>query len=188
MNDEQAGQWSNLEERATFLIREGYALRRFEAFPLFQVVVLPSFEPTVSWEIAEKWQDKSQNQYLAVRSEWRSDLDREQLEQRETILPIKRKYLPPLEPSIEVRSVPLPAEWCEAMLAKLQEIHIPIYNDGRIRDESGQEWLRLDGTGYELAFEPGYISARFNWSEEPPAQWQPLHDFVQEVLKKVDGL
>ena len=120
-----------------------------------------------------------------MRSEWRTELDREQSEQRETILPIKRKHLPPLEPTIEVRSVPLPAAWCHAMLAKLQEITIPIYNDGAVRDENGQEWGILDGTSYELAFEAGHISARFHWAETPPSPWHPLNEFVQEVIGKL---
>jgi hypothetical protein len=187
MNDEQRQEWYKIEERATFLIRQGCALAHTDGFPLFQVMVLPSFEPIISWEVCEKWEDEDSKSYLAVRSAWRIDLDREQLQQREAILPIKRKYLPPIEPTIEVLSTPLPENWCRTMLSKLQQITIPIYNDGVFRDEHGQEYGLLDGTSYELAFSPGYISARFQWSEEPPAQWQPLHTFVQEVLKELES-
>ncbi|HEX8234347.1 MAG TPA: hypothetical protein VF600_00160 [Abditibacteriaceae bacterium] len=186
MNDEQRQEWYKIEERATFLIRQGQALAHTEAFPLFQVVVLPSFEPIVSWEVCEKWEDGETKSYLVVRSIWRIDLDRVQMEQREAILPIKRKYLPPIEPTIEVLATPLPEVWCQTMLSKLQQITIPIYNDGVFRDENGQQWGILDGTSYEIAFEPGHISARFHWAEEPPTQWQPLHAFVQEVLKELD--
>ena len=188
MDEEQTQLWYKLRTKAAFLISRGHAPAQFDAFSLFQVVVLPSFEPTVCWDICMRWEDEETKSYLAVRSEWRRDFDREQFEQRKALLPIKRKYLPPLEPSIEMRTAPLPEDWCLAMLAKLQKIHVPIYNEGVWRDENGLTWGILDGTSYELAFEAGHVSARFHWAEEPPAPWQPLNAFVQEVLNTLNEL
>lgn len=158
-------------------------------FSLFNVVLRRAHEPAMSWEVCRKSGEHENTAYFAVRRIWRLDLDLDHVKQRAAMLPVKRKYLPPLVPTIETTGFRLPDDWCRLILAKLQRIAVPIYHDGVFRDEEGREFAWCDGTSYDLAITSGYISATFHFPAEPVVtEWKPLYDFIQEVLDKLDRL
>ncbi len=43
--------------------------------------------------------------------------------------------------------------------------------------------LGADGT-YQVAFFDAFTSVRFEWWEDPPAQWKPMADVIMEMIKK----
>lgn len=93
---------------------------------------------------------------------------------------VRLRYLRPLAPTIDVRQYPLEADWVEATKNALKSLVLPAMVESDIAG--------CDGTFYELAFDAGFVQARYIWWEEPPAGWLPLHLWLQQTLEALEAL
>ncbi|MBC7529769.1 MAG: hypothetical protein H7308_19750 [Chthonomonadaceae bacterium] len=169
----QQKEWSELTKHAMERLRKGNTPDLARVRQCFQILVMPSFEDHVSWEVCH---DDKAEAYFAVCSIWRVGTDVAKLE-----TPIVRLRHPrPLFPTIEVEQFPLQSEWAEIAIASLKSLSISAMPDSKI--------IGLDGTFYELAFDAGFFSARYRWWSVPPFRWRPLDDWFQETLSSLEKL
>jgi len=167
-------EWYTLEKQATEQLRRGNTPARSGVSQLFQVLVLPSFEAAFSWEICQDV--KAMNRYFAVHSIWHK---RDDLSKLETPV-VRLRHPHPLVPTIEVRQLPLEADWVEATQKALSSLVIP----AMVKPEV----IGLDGTSYEIAFDALFVQARYGWWEEPPSGWRPLNQWLQQMLAALEQL
>jgi hypothetical protein len=171
---QQHEEWYTLGQQATVQLRRGNTPVRSGVSQLFQVVVLPSFESAFSWEIYEDV--KATNRYFAIHSVWHKLTDLSKLQ-----TPVVRlRYPYPLAPTIKVRQLPLEAEWVEATQKALSRTVIPAIVKPEV--------FGLDGTSYEVAFDAGFVRARYVWWEEAPSGWRPLNEWLQQTLEALEQL
>ena len=83
-------------------------------------------------------------------------------------------------PTLERKQFPLESQFAEFSLDKLRQITVPAFV------ESNQ--IGLDGIAYELAFESGFVSARYHWRFKPPPEWKSLGQFVAEMLEALERI
>jgi hypothetical protein len=166
--------WRNLEDRAREIIRSD---RRYaETDFLIQLLLLPQFQPFVSWEISRRSRDSSRQGYFALRTEWNRPFDEERLR---TPLAQLRNGMVPL-PTIEMEEFDLTDEYVETLIEKISGISIPAF------PESGR--FGIDGNTYEFYIHESFASARYLWWEEPPASWKPLGDIFRETLDHLNAI
>jgi hypothetical protein len=171
---EQREEWYALKQQAMEWLRKGNTPDRLGVRQLFKMLVLPSFEAAFSWEVCQDV--KATNRYFAVRSIWHKKTDLSKL-----ATPIVRlRYPRPLVLSIEVGQLPLEAEWVEATLIALKSLTIPAMVE--------LEAFGCDGTFYEVAFDAGFVQARYGWWEEPPLGWRPLNLWLQQTLEALEQM
>lgn len=179
-------EWHQLREKALQLLCSGVASNRSGVSALFQILVLPAFDPPVSWEVCQERQDNVVS-YSLMRGTWLRGTDEKRLDERFALLPIKRKHSPPLEPSLGIETVSLSSRWIESAVVKLQSVTLPIFINGYVIGEDGGIRAGLDGTNYEFLFSSGMVEARYHWWEDGPAAWQPLTDCVREFLNDLQS-
>jgi hypothetical protein len=175
---QQQEEWYTLERQATEQLRRGNTPKRSGVSQLFQLLVLPSFEAASSWEVCrEVCQDvKATDRYFAVHSVWDKLADLSKLQ-----TPVVRLRHPsPLVPTIEVRQLPLDADWVEATQNDLSSLVIP----AMVKPEV----IGVDGTSYEVAFNALFVLARYRWWEEPPSGWRPLNEWLHQTLETLERL
>ena len=173
MEEFQQKEWNELTKHAMERLRKGNTPDLARVRQCFQILVMPSFEDHVSWEVCH---DYKAEVYFAVCSIWHGGIDAAKLE-----TPIVRLRHPrPLFPTIEVQQFPLQNEWAETALAALKSLSI-----SATAEERG---VGLDGVCYEIAFNVIGTSARYGWWCEPPVGWRPLNDWLQKVLASLEKL
>ena len=169
MEKEQAEEWYDLRQRATDLLRSDNG-----GGWLLQILVMRAFKPYLCWEIFEQRDQEDGIHYVGQRTVWRSDTDAGKLAS-----PVERlKHPRPLLPTLEKERMTLANAFVAAVLDDLKSIVAPVFVTSDI--------VGVDGTSYELAFNEGYVRARYHWWDEPPRPWQVLGQFVQGTLETLE--
>lgn len=142
---------------------------------VFQYLILPSFTPPIAWDVFRRRRRGYDDDFVLVRSVWRSDLDLEKL--RSPVERLRHPY--PLVPSLEVHQLSAPSAELARLAAELAALRFPI---GAPPSVGG-----VDGVTFEVAIEqpPQYISlaakCRLSWWREPPVEWEGLGAWVQRA-------
>src|SRR2546423_4785068 len=138
MDPEQSKEWSNFEQQALDLVRKGNVPDEVGVFHLFQIVILPSFDPAMSWEVYRKTSRSGEQKYFVINTRWRRDTDIKRFE-----TPMERlKHPHKLLPTLETMKVELPINLVELFLDRLKSVTISAYIDARS--------MGTDGIRYEF--------------------------------------
>lgn len=173
MEKEQQKEWFKFRKAAVELVRAGG--QPFGTKRLIQLLILPTFESTVGYEICGPATPKYNN-WLAVMTRWRFDLDVAKFSN-----PVERlKHPYPLHPTIERATIHTTAGVVETALARFRSLTVPV--------SSSRDILGLDGTSYEVVLGDFWTSSRFHWWGEAPTEWKPIGTAFQEVLPQLEAL
>lgn len=141
---------------------------------VFQYLVIPSFSPTVSFDVFKRCMNASNNDFVLTKTVWRSDLDLAKLSS-----PVERLRHPrPLQPTIEIHVLSVPSETLENLFKELSNLKQSV--------ATCQSQLVLDGVGYEIALEQTVKSGmssndRLSWNEPPPSEWQDIPSWAKKA-------
>lgn len=145
------------------------------AHHVFQYLILPSFTPPIAWDVFRRRRRGHEDEFVLVRSTWRSDLDLEKL--RSPVERLRHPY--PLLPSLEVHQLSASSSELERLAVELAALRFPI---GAPPSVGG-----VDGVTFEVAIEqpPHYIAlaakCRLSWWHKPPVEWEGLATWVQRA-------
>jgi hypothetical protein len=171
MEREHTEEWLGLQGLALETLR---ASSHKDGIRCLQLLVMPSFEPAISYEIYKALSRRQLRGYFAVITRWRRDVDAEKFR-----TPIERlKYPRPLNPTFESKSFELTPEFVNGILDRFKAVSVPALTD--------METLGLDGTIYEVGLGDSFHWSRFHWWEELPAEWQSLHTAFQDTLQELE--
>ena len=172
MEQEQVAEYGRLQDDTISKLRHHAFVDDQNARHVFQYLVLPSFSPPIAWDVFRRRRRGHEDDYVLVRSSWRSDLDLEKLR-----TPVERLRHPyPLGPTVDVHQLAAASDDLARLAAELAALEVPI---GAPRQVAG-----LDGVTYEVAIEqpPHHIAlaakCRLSWWFEPPRQWAALAAWV----------
>jgi hypothetical protein len=177
MDKEQHQEWQKLEQEAIELVRGGLTRNEVPALKLLQLLVIPSFEPTIGVEIFRKTSRSKIVSYVAAQTVWRRDWDIEKFR-----TPVERlKYPRSIAPTIHRKIGEVSNEIIEGWLNQLKSISIPAW----VENES----IDLDRTRYELSLgqDTSFLSVRYAWWEQPPEAWQPLARVTTEIFTQLNS-
>lgn len=131
-------------------------------------LVLPAFTPTIAWDVFRRPRLGHSDDFILVRTTWRSDLDSEKVR-----TPVERlRHSRPLQPTIELNLLSVPSAELEQLSKELAELKLPI---GAASHSYG-----IDGTFYEIAIDQSSVysssaKCRLSWWHTPPAQWPGVY-------------
>ena len=175
MEDELQREWERLEARARELIRDEKLFDGRRGLRMFQMVVEPSFEDAVCWNVFQSGIGPDAK-HFGGRAVWRRGADMEKLHTPLTRL----KHLGELSPTVEARVFELPGELVESSLGPLKSVSIPVFAE--------KVPMGLDGTGYELTLCESYFAvARFEWWQQGPAEWERLTETALSIFDKLEA-
>ena len=175
MEYEQSAEFSSLADKIVAELRcHAYIDERFGSH-VFQYLVLPSFTPPIAWDVFRRARRRYPDEFILVRTSWRSDLDQEKLR-----TPVERVRHPRrLTPTIELHLLPAESSVLEQLALRLSQLSLPI---GASPGAFG-----IDGTTFEIAIEqpPHYsplaAKCRLSWWEKPPTAWGALSEWLSRA-------
>src|SRR5689334_213702 len=170
MDTDQMKEWNTFQQQAIQLIRKGSVPNEVGVMRLFQILILPSFTPSIGWEICRKVTRRGETVYFAVNSLWQIEKDFQKFESSDN----RRLSLRDWHPTIEISSFEIAGDIVESFFEKLQTISIPTYTNTGI--------FGCDGTHFEFSFGHHFHSVKFAWWEDPPMEWKQLGDAVKDFL------
>ncbi|MBL8084790.1 MAG: hypothetical protein JNN26_19360 [Candidatus Obscuribacter sp.] len=141
---------------------------------VFQYLVLPAFTPTIAWDVFRRPRLGHSDDFILVRTTWRSDLDSEKVR-----TPVERlRHSRPLQPTIELNLLSVPSAELEQLSKELAELKLPI---GAASHSYG-----IDGTFYEIAIDQSSVysssaKCRLSWWHTPPAQWPGVLEWIKRA-------
>jgi hypothetical protein len=168
VEQEQVREYGRLQDDTIAKLRHHAFVDGLDAHHAFQYLILPSFTPPISWDVFRRRRRDHEDDFVLVRSAWRSDLDLEKL--RSPVERLRHPY--PLIPSVEVHQLNAASGGLAQLAAELAELRLPI---GAPSSVGG-----LDGVTYEVAIEqpPHSIAltakCRLSWWHRPPVEWEGL--------------
>ncbi|MCA9095540.1 MAG: hypothetical protein KDA68_18805 [Planctomycetaceae bacterium] len=169
VDSEHLNEYFEVRTSAYNALRFGTLIERHRSVPVCQLLILPSFENPVSWDVVKVVSRKEDAQTRLHRSTWRMDVDC-----RVMSSPIERLKNPrPYLPTLETEWLFIDAAKLENVLSKLRSIRIPLLIAGT---QGG-----LDGTSFELAVGEFSCNARIRWWCDMPKEWQELASVVAEL-------
>jgi hypothetical protein len=173
MDAEQLKEWIDFERRAIQLVRKGNVPDEIGVMRLFQVLILPSFDEAVSWDVCREQSTSGDRRYFAVQTRWKRQVDMKMFE-----TPVERLRHPKaLYPTLGANTFEISSDAVERFLDKLRTATIPAYVEAKS--------IGADGTRYELSFDDYFVGARYSWWEEPPDEWKEIGVAVLMFLKEV---
>ena len=159
-----------IQRRLADALRLGTYAGRREPFAVCQLLVMPSFENWIGWDVLHTVSQQSGLQTRLYRSCWRHDTDAAAFAK-----PLERARHPyPYLPTVEVGWVLVDSGCVEGLLARLGGITVPL--------GAPQEATTDDGTRFELAFGPHDANVRLAWHHELPPSWRLVQPLVNELL------
>ena len=173
----EAGQAMQSEQDEFVAIREaaydglrlGTYIDRHHSVPVCQLLILPSFENAVSWDVIRVAHRRAGAQARLYRSCWRMDIDLHAMSS-----PVERlKYPRPYSPTVEANWVVIDRSRVEVILARLRTAPIPLAVVG--------PRMGCDGTAFELSVGESFCNARISWWGDMPKEWQQLQPIVAEL-------
>jgi len=181
LDQEQAREYRRLQDDMTTKLRHHAFVDDRGSLHAFQYLVLPSFTPPVAWDVFRRRRRNQDDDFVLVRSCWRSDLDLEKLQ-----TPVERLRHPyPLIPTIEVHQLTCASRELARLAAELAAMKLPV---GAPASAFG-----CDGVTFEIAIEqpPHYIAlaakCRLSWWDKPPEGWEALAAWVQRAESIFEG-
>ncbi len=171
MDFEHRDEFDAVREAAYANLRSGVFTGRHSGLPLCRLLIRPSFENAVGWDVLSLPVPGKPDQVRLFRSCWRMDLDLPALRS-----PVERfKHPRAYRPTVEMDSTPIDAVKIDGLIRRLQSIPIPI--GGRRKSPIGR-----DGTNYELELGHFFCYARISWWERLPGEWKALGPVVHEMI------
>jgi hypothetical protein len=177
MDPEQSREYEQISREIVVKLRhQAYIEDRYAAHA-FQYLILPSFTPPISWDVFLRRHKGYPDNYVLMRTTWRSDIDHEKLR-----TPVERLRHPyPLTPTIDIYQLPTSSEELKILADELAAVELPI---GASPGVAG-----IDGVTYEVAIgqPPAYFTfaarCRLSWWCEPPDAWSALRAWVVRAEK-----
>jgi hypothetical protein len=178
--------WPSFEREATTRLRLGTDLLRGPGRRLVQVVVLPAFSNTESWEVFAARADADpagQRRYTVLRRIWRLDRDYPDIDSPDYTGPDTDEpgfqqhiaSLLPSAPTIEEATFTVPAAGIDEILRPLSQLHLPLVP---AEVEEGN-----DGVGIEVQLGGFFGWARLGWWCEGPREWREVTHVVGKLLE-----
>jgi hypothetical protein len=175
LEHEQVREYGRLQNDIIVRLRHHAFVDDLKASHVFQYLILPSFTPPVAWDVFQRRRRDHEDDFVLVRSSWRSDLDLEKLR-----TPVERLRHPyPLVPTLEVHQLNAPSAELAHLSIELAAMKLPI---GARPSVGG-----VDGVTYEVAIAqpphsiPLAASCRLSWWHEPPTEWDNLAAWLQQA-------
>lgn len=169
MDQEQIDEFYTIRESAFDALRLGTGIDRHRSVPICQLLILPSFENPISWDVIKVASRQAGAQTRLYRSCWRMDLDSQAMSS-----PVERlKHPRPFKPTLETEWVLIDSGKLAAILARLQDIRILLTPPNA---PGG-----CDGTIFELAVGGFFCNARIGWWCDLPEEWHGLRPVVEEL-------
>jgi hypothetical protein len=175
LEQEQVREYGRLQDDIVAKLRPHAFVDDLNARHVFQYLILPSFTPPVAWDVFRRRRRGHEDDFVLVRSSWRSDVDLEKLR-----TPVERLRHPyPLVPTLEVHQLNAESGELAHLAAELAALRVPI--------GAAPSVVGIDGVTYEVAIEqpPHHIAfsakCRLSWWNEPPAAWEGLAAWVQRT-------
>jgi hypothetical protein len=166
---EQIDEFHAVREAAYQSLRFGTLIERHRSVPECQLLILPSFENPISWDVVRLVSSKEGPQVRLYRSTWRMDVDLRAFESPVERLKQPRAYTP----TLETDWVLIDAGKLETILLRIASIRIPLM--------LSQHRVGCDGTSFELAVGGFFCNARVGWWCDLPTEWQELGPVVTEL-------
>jgi hypothetical protein len=168
---EQIDEFSLVRDAALDAVRLGACIDRNNSGRVCQLLVLPSFENLISWDVIKVVSRQSGPQNRLYRSCWRMDLDYQAFRS-----PVERvKHPRPFSPTFEKDWVPIDSANLEAILSRLRSIRIPLSPASQV--------VGADGTSFELEIHDLFCYARIRWWCDMPEDWRELEPVVTDLLR-----
>ena len=176
MDNEQFKEWGWFQERATEIVRRGNTPTVRGGQCLFQIMMLPSFEPVVGWQVFQKVSQSKEKDCFAIRTCWKRNEDAQKFTS-----PIERlKHPRELNPTIQTEIFNLSEGTIESFIKQFRSVKVPAFVE--------VSNIGTDGTSYEFSFDHLFLSAHYTWWEEPPAEWKELYDAVIQAIHYFENL
>ncbi|MFN8824573.1 MAG: hypothetical protein ACK501_06380 [Planctomycetota bacterium] len=183
MEREHHAEWQELRARATDELRRGAAtsLRRGQPHRLVQVLVLPSFAPSLAYEVfcvpsVSAPTASVPEAFVAIRTCWDQPADLACF-----ATPVERlRHARVLQPTMVRRQGTLAAAEARALVADLANLQLPL--------APGPASFGLDGTRNELMLDAGSAEATVRWWERPPANWAAAAALAERVVAWVEAV
>jgi hypothetical protein len=175
VEQEHVLEYGRLHKDVVVKLRHHAFVDGLEAGHVFQYLILPSFTPPISWDVFRRRRRGHEDDFVLVRSTWRSDLDLEKL--RSPVERLRHPY--PLIPSVELHQLNATSSEVAQLAAELAALRLPI---GAPPSVGG-----IDGVTYEVAIEqpPHHIAltakCRLTWWHRPPVEWDGLAAWVKRA-------
>lgn len=172
MDAEQIQELCYLQDKIITKLRHHAYIKEESARHVFQYLILPSFTPPIAWDVFSRIRRGHSNEFILLRTSWRSDLDAEKM--RNPTERLRHEY--PFIPTIELHLLPVPSVELEQLAKDLKQISLPIGAQPNV--------FGIDGTSFEIAIEqpPLYMvltaKCRLSWWHETPPEWKPLQEWV----------
>jgi hypothetical protein len=147
MEREHRAEWFSLRNEAVETLRKGFPEQPRDG-RVFQLLVLPSFDASFSWEVYERRLSKNEFEAIAVKTIWHLREDSEKFRNPVVRLKSPRK----LAPTISVSAARIEQTDARSMVEELSQIVLPVH--------PGPVPVYLDGTSYELTLESGSTGSR----------------------------
>jgi hypothetical protein len=142
--------------------------------PHLRLVVLPAFEASFSWELRDRCSLGAQREWRVVRTFWDFDSDLRALVDPVTRLRHPRPYVP----TVTKRSSPIDDDVVQGILARLQQISVPLATPDRR--------VVIDGIRYVLQVFEGTRTLELEWSEARRGD-APLSSVIDELLERFEA-
>ena len=169
MDREQMDEFYAVRESAYDALRLGTCIDRHRSAPVCQLLILPSFENPVSWDVIRIVSRQSGAQTRLYRSCWRMDVDSQAMSS-----PVERlKHPRPYKPTLETDWTLVDARKLEAILSRFGGIRVPL--------TLATAPVGCDGTSFELALGHSFCHARIGWWCDMPEEWHELGPVVAEL-------
>ena len=172
MEREHQTEWLGLRTEAGEILRKGFPEKPRDR-RVFQLVVLPSFEESYSWELYERETGSDTVEAIALKAVWhlREDLSK--------FDPLARlKHPRKLSPTITVKAGRIDGALAAELIGELAEIAVTLgpCNDG----------ISLDGTSYELTVGTGSTQSRLAWHNDGPPYWNAVRRWTLRIVSKLE--
>jgi len=166
---EHIGEFYEVREAACDGLRSGRFVEGEAGSTLCRLVVLPSFENAVAWDVLSLPTRGATARTRLLRSCWRQDLDLHALGS-----PVERlRHSRPYRATVEVGSAPIDTAEIEGLVLRLRTIPVPL--------SVARPPFGVDGTSYELEIGGASCKARIAWWAHLPEEWEVLGPVVEEM-------
>ncbi|MBI2827408.1 MAG: addiction module protein [Planctomycetia bacterium] len=160
---------SFLQEAACEGFRRGAYIGKHPSLSVCQLLILPSFENAVSWDVVHVTARRADPHTRLYRSCWRMDIDEQAMRS-----PVERmKHPRPYTPTVEVDWVLIDGEHVESILARLRTFRVPL----AVANPS----VGCDGTTFELFVGEFFCNARICWWCDLPEEWRELQPVITDL-------
>lgn len=171
MDKEHFEEWGRLRDSTLNILRAGICKHGIR---LLHLLAIPTFGPSISYEINKSQKRHEPPSYYLTSTLWRYDIDVAKFDS-----PIERLRHPQsLPPTLEIQSFEVADEFVNCTIDKFKAISIPMLINTNA--------LGLDGTSYEIGLGEGLIWSRFHWWGNPPSEWQQLGAVFHDTLLSLE--